>query len=386
MGIPQFYKKIKKKCPNAIIENNNKFINNKWDYIFVDFQSMIYSTYYLFSNEINYFYRLIYYINYTINNNIKLNINIEKCKLIIDYIMTKYEIYFINLYGNDYYDIKLKVGNFDVDIINKFILNLDNNNNDENIIIDTLTEYVVSNLIELSDNHIETDNKYNNTYIFFDGIPSKSKIKEQIGRRIYPEILKYIKLNLLKNTSTIEFELNKILLNDNPPSIGIDKPIIHKINNKLKIINDPIKGKFNINKLDSYGEAEHQIMTYLNDYLTLYKNTTILLISPDADLILLSIINNTKNLNIDILKLDVNVINIIDNYEYNNIDVISPFYYKYNYIYIKEIIKCLELNTYQEQLDISYLLLLLGDDFLPIVPNLTIDSLDSIIKIYKNLI
>ena len=381
MGIPQFYRKLKTKCPEAIVENNKNLIDNQWDYIFLDFQSMIYSTYYLFSNEINYLFRLIYYINYQITHN--LSINNSNYRYIIDFILNKHENYFKQHYNNRYHIIKSGLIKYNLEIIKEFILYNDYNN--EDIIINILSENVILLVKQLSDFHIKSEKKYSQTFIFFDGIPSRSKIKEQLLRKIYPEIMKYIKEDLKQIADPLELELENILLNDNPPSIGIDKPIIYKINDELKNVNDPSKGKFNINELHNYGEAEHQIMKYLNTYIKKFEHTNILLVSPDADLILLCVINNTKHLNIDILKIDINLIDKYSPYQVINGNVISPFYCKYNYIYIKKIIKCLELKTSQEQLDVSYILLLLGDDFLPIVPTLTINSLDDIIRIYKTI-
>ena len=381
MGILQFYKKLVKKCAhnNSIIEIENKFIDDKWDYLFFDFQSLLYTTYQLFSSEINYFIRLIFYIRYLKKNNKSIDSKYEK---IINYIILKYENYFIKIYEDNYIDFKKGIMSFNINIINKILL-IDYNN--EDILIDILTDDVIILVKQISDHHLKSDNNYDKTFIFFDGIPSKAKIKEQLSRKIYPEIIKNIKNDLYINASSpIEIEITKKLLSDMPPSIGINKPIIHKINKKLRKIDDIVKGKININNLYNYGEAEHQIMVYLNENIDIFKDSNILLVSPDADLILLSIINYTKNINIDIFRVSTETESSnISEYKIEGKNIISPFYYKYGYIFIKKLIQCLELRTKQEQIDISFILLLLGDDFLPIIPEINVNSLNDIITIYK---
>ena len=236
------------------------------------------------------------------------------------------------------------------------------NYNNENIIIEILCENVINLVKKISDHHIKYNDTYTRTYIFFDGIPSKAKIKEQMVRRIYPEIIYYIKKDLKHTATALELDIDIKLLNDMPPSIGINKPIVIKLKQLLEEIYDSQKGKFNINELTNYGEAEHQLMLVLEQL----KISNILLVSPDADLILLSIINYVKNIKIDILRISTNIIYEFDIRSYDfNINK-SPFYYTFAYIFIDKILEEFNLNTKQAQLDIAYILLLLGDDFIPI--------------------
>ena len=381
MGILQFYKKLQKLSNNnGIIEIDRKFIEKKWDYLYFDFQSILYTTYQLFSSEINYFIKLMFHIRYLINSNKSI---INNYKSIIEYIISKYENYFIRIYKNNVIDLKNGILSYDINIIDK-ILSL--TYNDENILIDILTDNVIMLVKKISNHHLKFKNTYDRTYIFFDGIPTKSKIKEQLSRKIYPEIIKNIKYNLNNNTIDEEKEINEKLLNESPPTIGIGKPIIHKIKKKLIKVNNKIRGRFNINNLKNYGEAEHQIMSYLNNNLDIFQNSNILLVSPDADLILLSIINYTKKIYIDIMRVNtVDEKTNISDYKLNNNEIISPFYYKNGYIFIQKIIECLNLRSSQEQIDISFILLLLGDDFLPIIPEINVNSINDIINAYKKL-
>ena len=375
-----FYKKIKQTCKQAIIEKHTNFIDKKWDYLFFDFQALIYSTYNLLSNDINYVIRLLFYIKYLLNTDIsKLHSNDypSTYKDVIVYFITKNENYFKKIFNKNYKKIIHGIYTYNKSI---YDLALAVNYNNENIIIEILCENVINLVKKISDHHIKYNDTYTRTYIFFDGIPSKAKIKEQMVRRIYPEIIYYIKKDLKHTATALELDIDIKLLNDMPPSIGINKPIVIKLKQLLEEIYDSQKGKFNINELTNYGEAEHQLMLVLEQL----KISNILLVSPDADLILLSIINYVKNIKIDILRISTNIIYEFDIRSYDfNINK-SPFYYTFAYIFIDKILEEFNLNTKQAQLDIAYILLLLGDDFIPINPDLTINSLNDILRIYKN--
>ena len=387
MGILKFYKKLIKNYADndAIIEIDKKLLDKKYDYIFFDFQSLIYTVYQLFSCEINYFLRLIYHIRYLINNNININF---KYKNVIKYILNKYKNYFITIYENNYIPYLNGLLNYDINIVNKILLI---NYRNEIILINILIEDVIDLVKKISNNHIKLKNIFDKIFIFFEGIPTKSKIKDQLYRKIYSEISRNIRYDLIKNNiaSDIEIEIRNLLLSETPPGVGIDNIFNTKIYDKLNEMNSLLKDKININNITNYGEAEHQIMIYINNNINKFKNTNILLISPDSDLIILSMINYIKNIKIDIIK----IIRINPDNEYTNMSdyliknkkIISPFYYKYSYIFIDKIIKLLNLNTKQELLDISYILLLLGDDYLPGMPEININSIQDIINIYKNI-
>jgi hypothetical protein len=375
MGIPQFYKKIKKDYPESIIERYDFDIYKTYDYIIFDFLSLIYSVYNLFSLEINYYIRILFYARYMYHSNNLEGFYSKKLNFvsIIKKILRKYSNYFNQIYDMELLDLLKLIDNLSIKEIN-FLLSKTFNN--EEILIDTIIVLVLVQIKRLTQYHISSPDKYNRTWIFFDGVPSKAKIKEQMIRRIYPDILKYIKNNLYKYSLQSEVELDKKLLSDSPPSIGVNKPIVIKIHSLLSKINNSVKGKFNINDLASYGEAEHQIMNFLSQNTEKFSNKKLLLISPDADLILLSIIMRSRNIYIDIFKIDVE-----NNIDKKGNDVLSARYI-YAYIYPHKIIESLKLVNTQEELDISFLLLLLGDDFLPIIPNLSINSLKLIIDIY----
>ena len=177
MGIAKFFGYLKSnyKKPQWLItktsldtnykDTNYKNIESysfKWNNLILDYQSLIYSTYEVFSSEINYFIRILYK-----NNNHKLLLHI----------FNKYPIYFSKLFKSSYFTIPTR------EVLLSTIYN------DQQIIIDTLVDMMIEHTIELSKIHV-----INKTYIFFDGIPSLSKIKEQASRRIYPDVINQIKI------------------------------------------------------------------------------------------------------------------------------------------------------------------------------------------------
>ena len=141
-----------------------------------------------------------------------------------------------------------------------------------------------------------------------------------------------------------------------------------------------------------YGEAEHQIMKYINNYPEKFTGRT-LLASPDADLILLSLINSTKGFKIDIYRESTMTeknnnffLTNNDDNKNNNYDNNNKYYKIYEYIFIEKLKENLTLDSEQKILDICYILLLLGDDFIPAISTMNIKLLPEIINIYDNII
>lgn len=378
MGIQQFLSSLKKTC--NIISIKEHILDKKWDLLIFDVHCILYTIYNIFQNEINFLLRLIFRLQYLFKyDQLKFNIEINNYKSIINYIKLTHILYFNKIFGNvDIYFDNLING---ININNA--LNFDFN--DENIIIDYLIEEAINQIIKISNNHLSCIDNFNKTFIFFDGIPSNAKIKEQISRRIPSEIIKIINLDILnKSDICSEKIIRKKLLNNNPPSIGINSILIINLKEKLMLVNDKIKGKFYVNSKSKYGEAEHQIMNYINNN-DLFKNKKILLVSPDSDLILLSMINYTKGYYIDIYRDDFSKETNKEFYSYDKLKIKSPFYRIYDYIFIEDVIKKLNLNSNHEILDISYILLLIGDDYLPSIPSLNSSFINLIINIYKKI-
>lgn len=396
MGIPGFLKHLRETYQgNWITEIPNP---SGYDYLFLDFQSIIYSVQGAIGNEINYFIRLIYIYKNLPDLSSKLRfLNTHKNKLL--YILGAYPDYFKSLKIDSsgiILNIRKELANSNRDgkmnttlslYMTTLFVMVDYKSKWE----DFLTKKIIDLVTDLSDKLVNKKEKYSNTYIFFDGIPSKSKIKEQISRRIYPEIIGAIK-NSIESDGSLTGDLrieNEIKLNSvKLPSIGPGTDFLINLRSEFGKINDPVKGKFYINSEKILGEAEHQIMKYINDNIGKFKCKKILLSSPDADLILLSFINNTMGFNIDLLRIDkINEetftfkIEDLDQYNYNK----SPFKLIFEYVDTTVLIDLMKLTGLNQKIiDISFILLLLGDDFLPKVPTLKIDNLSDILNAYNN--
>ena len=389
MGIPKFFNYIEKNYSKGCI-SEDKTLNPRqtYDYLFLDYQSLIYNAYSVFSCEVNYLIRMLMHVYLSIEYT-NINVYTKEMYEIAIYIYNKYINYFrkicnnkeaINMipsYTNDKGNIAETIKSF-----NDCMLTTN-----ENIIIDFLSDFVVDHTKNLANNHIQHNDIYARTYIYFDGIPSIAKIKEQVGRSIFPDIMKEIKTNIYHGNGCL-LNIESHLLKEYPPSIGLDTPIINMLRVKLAAINDQVKGQFVINNVNDYGEAEHQIMKYINSDIK-FKNVPILLSSPDADLILLSLINRTNKINIDLIReASITENDYRFNHTYDKKEKVtnSPYYRSYTYININQLKINLNFTSDQKLVDICFSLLLLGDDFIPIIPTMSIDNFESIIGNYDNLV
>ena len=415
MGIPRFFGYLcgqdSGKNTKCIVEGLPELDSSKkYDYLFLDYQSLCYSALSVFSGEINYFIRLSNYIKHKATTNAE-NVYTQN-KYILEYILNKYSRYFTTIKSqNSSFPMFLPEltgdNKYTLDSIVEFMNDiLGAHLKDQTIVWDELVNQVIDLTVLMAETHVDSTEKFSNTFIFFDGIPSLAKVKEQLGRRVFPEVISTIKSNLYKVPSDTEFMSKTItskLLSSSAP-IGVDTYIVNKLRSDLASIDDSTKGKFYINDVLRYGEAEHQLMKYLYTNLDTFRTKKILLASPDADLILLGLINTTREISIDILRT-----NGIDDkhhkfypqdgrpeykklpvYRNENRDkthgILSPYKKTFDYIDCNCIKIMLALDTDQKVLDISYLLLLLGDDFIPIIPSLSVNDIPLIISTYDELI
>ena len=402
MGISGFLNQLKKNFePSTNWFKNNK--QKKYDYLFLDYHSMFYSTYELFYSEINYFLKLIFFIKYNATYNRRNILNTKEKSIsyeeILNFIYDKYIDYFSefnkeakNVFLPNSQDTYQQV----IDKINKiFQINF----NDKIIILKTLASYVIRQTDNLSTDIIKDQysNKRERTYIFFDGIPSLSKIKEQISRRANGIVNQNVINSIYENDVFGEFSLgflNSKLLSSTVPSVGLDSEIVvevKKLLHKDYIVNSTV----GINK---YGEAEHQMMKYIDDNRDKFLQSDLLISSPDADLILLIFIKRINNFRIDLLKLSpitelkINQENVKLPFEYVKSErgIISPYSIENEYIIIDNLLSAMGLIVSgvinnQSIMDISFILLLLGDDFIPIISTMDIYKLGDIIKVYVEL-
>ena len=428
MGIPKFFNYIKTNyCESETLPkciDSFKYLpkTNKYDFLLLDFQSLIYGSYGIFCSEFNFLLRLIAYCHINAHNEInvlteKINKpntrqqsasdNITIGDVVTNYI-NKYNdwiILFTTKYPTQFAQLNLLKKFNKLTTINEIkkyteiFLTIDFK--DQSLIIGYLSDIVVELTKNLAKTQIKGKKCFSKTYIYFDGIPSIAKIKEQIGRRIFGSVITDVKddisskiqsivtnipsTSLIKSISDIESKL----LQSYPPSIGVGTPVILMLRTKLSAINESSNGKFIINSAENYGEAEHQLMKFVYLNKSIFQNKQILLASPDADLILLTLIASCNDLFINILRVTSVVETIytfVPGFKVNSKNqFLSPFYSEYIFIDISILKTNLALTNRQKMFDICFSLLLLGDDFIPIIPTLSIDIMKNIIDSYDKL-
>jgi hypothetical protein len=420
-----------------ILDGNNDELKDEkktYDFLFLDFQSGIYQT----KNELkeyDYLVRLIHYVKFKLINgeNILYNTSGEtQYRKTVRIIFKKfYKFIGVSLL---FCSITTQSSPKEIlEICESLIIKFKEKTTND--FIQYLVDRTFINTINIILNHGFTDRK-DKVYIFFDGIPTVAKLKEQIARRIEPNISMNIQKRLydevrldqnlintlakesdkintkgktdlnyhtelcrkidiglkIKNNSTHFniFEFESYLSDSHNIPIGIGTEVINKLIQKFEE-NEP---DIYINELTKYGEAEHQIMRFIvnNSYKPLYEGEDhifwgkkILLSSPDADLILLGMIMNIKGYFIDIYRFEFIS---DDNFQFFDegykMDV-SPYKIKEDYILIDRLINTLFLNSDMHQankiLDFAYILLILGDDFLPTIPNISSKNIDDIYNV-----
>jgi len=394
MGIQGFYNFIKNhrkynKDDSAIVTTLPE--GKTYDFLFFDFQSGIYGV----KNELqeyDYLIRLIYYIKFKLSKgeNILYDSKGEtKFKIIIDRIYLKFKEFI----GVKHAQLNLSNDNTIIlatcdELIASF----------KSKTIDNFLDYYVNKTFE---NTLKTITKHGLTndkvFVFFDGVPSIAKLKEQLLRRIEPNINTNIVKNLYDTSSVVADKFNEkefipYLSSSFYIPIGLGTPIINKLIEKFNKDSPSIT----LNDTNKYGEAEHQIMRYIenNGYSkgsNKFTGKNILLSSPDSDLILLSFIMNSKGYKMDLLRYEfISENSYLFDYSF---PAKNPYFEQVEYILIEQLIKNIltagyDINStvYNKLMDISYILLILGDDFLPTIPNINVKNIDDIISVYNEYI
>lgn len=225
----------------------------------------------------------------------------------------------------------------------------------ENDIIENCLTYT-KYLIELTD--------CKNIYISIDGVAPRSKMNQQRERRYKSEFFR-------TKSDVHLWDSNKIT------------PGTHfmiKLKNKLKVFTNEINNKnVFISDSNESGEGEHKIMSIISN---LINHEKILIYGLDADLIMLSLINNNSD---NIILIRDNSFSKITNNKIKEIDYLDIKKLK-GYI-CKDLLECIKIkNANYTNLLYDYILLcfLLGNDFLESLPSLSIRKrgIDIIMKAY----
>jgi hypothetical protein len=394
MGIQGFFNYIKRnrnynrEATPAIVEELPA--GKVYDFMFFDFQSGIYGV----KNELkeyDYLIRLIHYVLFKLSNGLNVLYAAGTATIIkekIDYIYNKFR-QFIDM---DLDTLNLPNDNAAIQATCELIMKCFKSKT-----LDDFINYFIRKTFENTINIIHKHGLANeNCYLFFDGVPSVSKLKEQFVRRIEPTITNNIKKKLYDGVVPAadyydDKEILSLMSDAQSISIGVGTRVVTGLIEKFRRDAPTI----HINDLTKYGEAEHQIMRFIeqNGYLAgpnVFKNKSILLSSPDADLILLAFIMYTKEFNIDIFRYEF-ICEDSFNFEFNQR---NPYKEQIDYIIIEQLLRNIlrvqgrpfVARDFGNIKDISFLLLILGDDFLPTIPNIDKTNLEAIVSIYMNYI
>jgi 5'-3' exonuclease len=353
MGIENFFNTLVKTkiCPKSFL----KSIDLKCDYLFIDFNSIIYIISSQIEYEINYYlYALI------INEKDDLCLEIEKD-----------------------YEIKMET-------VEEFKTHFTQDKID-NIIKEEIYIYIKKLCCDLDKN-----NNLKEIFISFDGTPPMAKISEQRRRKYMSFVMSCMKNNIYqKYGSTIDDKRNIhydyviSFSKKNTTIVGAWSNNIQEIFNNIDSFEFKLELKMLCKKLETvsvssayeFGEGEKKIMEHILHY---NKSGSYVIFSPDSDTVLLSLIMQNKLLKNNI-ESEFNVIRYNENEE--EIENISINLLKKNildFIYTK-FNPYRKYNHNQNNIidDIIALFTFFGNDFLPKIESINIrNGLNILLDIY----
>jgi hypothetical protein len=369
MGIENFFNTINR---HTLFQNNitsssvNEPIKNITEgvHIFFDFNSIIY----------NIIQDIEYELNYTLYEIITGHNTDDKTKYVIKYLalLDNYDDFNIN-------DLNLEKFKeiFNSSNINKILLKLIKNK-----IIEVLTIYNNPDIVE-------------NVYISIDGTPNMPKIMEQKKRRYNQYIIEQLEKRIMDKYIS-SFDENRKIFEDK--KIYVERSSINAAtsfmqNIYLELNSEEFKEELSklLPKLSSYfvsspnekGEGEKKIMEEIA--LKSYSGSYVI-ISPDADLIILCLIQknmfNKKNIQNSFQIIRTNTQNeTIDNISIDKLmESISEHILKR--ISESKIVD-FEININRIIDDITLLLTLFGNDFMPRLKSLNVrNGFNIIFEVY----
>ena len=332
MGIERFFKSINNIYSNQIIKPINK--NNNITHIYFDFNSVIHKISSRIINHLNDL--LLYSLVYKYSSQSGMNIDILEDEY------TK-----INKFYNFNYNIQ------------EFYENLKNINVNEiiyNFIFEDIKRYLL----------FFTNCKL--LYISIDGTPSVGKMVEQQDRRYKGHLMSLINKKLIEKHKNLlnnnkfdftniynEYEYLQLKLSFDKNLISPQTDFMIDFINLLK--KQEFKIKCIISDFDDYGEGEKKIVKYIKKY---NKNSDeIIIYSPDADMIIMSMI----------LPFNIYILRHEQSDSRDDIIDIQK---------IREIFNPVD--------DIAYIFSVFGDDFIPKIEWVNVQHhLEKILNEYKKL-
>lgn len=339
----------------SFTKNNFDDINLETNYtkivsenIIIDVSFILYNCYNELEDEINMILKNIYGLEFT-NYEIIIS-NLE------------------NIFMNEHWDLNdIDFNGKDTNEIYDFFIKYLMDNNNKNF-LKILSKYTINKIIKLTDT-IFYSKFINNIILFFDSIPSYSKILEQRKRRIknykesknrkdYYNNYKELENNIIKEDN-IEYDYIKWYNNKFSCSKIIDSHSDFVNILKEEIYKETSNLIYNID-FDNYmyGEADYKIFRYINEK-KLKNNISIL--SCDSDLLYQSVLQQcnynyvNSNINIKLIKFYNNSNDYCQLFDSNIIiNTINEKYCSYN-----------KISKFNFAYDFLFILLFFGNDFIP---------------------
>jgi len=222
-------------------------------------------------------------------------------------------------------------------------------------------------------------------FIAIDGVAPKAKIIQQRQRRFKSvKDKKYIR----ELKTQLDIEINNDDYDTN--SISPGTLFMEKLNNAITEFIS-IKRNYNIifSSSNVPGEGEHKITEYIRKNKTLFNDKNVIIYGLDADLIMLSMALRMKN--VYLLREEVEYTkkkqsNFGDKYLFLNINHLKDCIIKTMVDEYKKIDNTTNINNTNGNFvdDYVFICLLLGNDFLPHMPSISLknNGLDILIKEY----
>ncbi len=199
--------------------------------------------------------------------------------------------------------------------------------------------------------------------ICVDGVPSMAKINEQRKRRYMGEIVS----ELVKKDGGKKFSWSRNNISPGTQFMSNMIEYLTSSNFEERLKQHCINLKYyHVSGVDKMGEGEMKILHYIDDLIKKkesYKHDNFIIYSPDSDVIILLLMKTSYNyhLNLFMLRYDQQL-STYKNPVYNLIDI--NHFKKILYEYVSSRInKKLEQNAII--MDIVFILTVFGDDFLP---------------------
>jgi 5'-3' exonuclease len=202
-----------------------------------------------------------------------------------------------------------------------------------------------------------------------DGVPSMAKINEQRKRRYMGEIVSKLVKDRVSDEKSEKTSFSWSRNNISPGTIFMKKMIEYLISSnfeeRLKVHCINLK-YYHVSGIDKMGEGEMKILHYIDNLIKKkesYKHDNFIIYSPDSDVIILLLMKSAEkyHLNLFMLRYDQQL-STYKNPVYNVIDINHFKKILYEYVSTRTN-KKIEQNAVI--MDIVFILTVFGDDFLP---------------------